>query len=93
MGDWLIQIFRSSYDTLYMATFIVATFLFISGLDDIFVDMYYWFHHIFMKKKFNKFRYEPPEKIYQIPEKPIAIFTPASSACGITLRISSCERA
>ncbi|MBI5020849.1 MAG: phage adsorption protein NrfB [Ignavibacteriales bacterium] len=77
MGDWLVQIFRSSYDSLYMATFIVATFLFISGFDDIFVDLYYWFHHWLMKKKFNKFRYETPEKLYQLEEKTIAIFVPA----------------
>ncbi len=77
MIDWLIEIFRASYSTLYMATFIVATFLFMSGLDDLFVDMYYWVHHLFMRKKFNKFRYESPEKLHQIVEKPIAIYIPA----------------
>jgi bacteriophage N4 adsorption protein B len=77
MADLLIQFFRSSYDSLYMATFIVATFLFISGFDDVFVDLYYWLHHFLMKKKFNKFRYETPEKIYQLEEKNVAIFVPA----------------
>jgi len=77
MIDWLIEIFRSSYEALYLATFIVATFLFISGLDDIFIDVYYWFHHLFLKKKFNKYRYEQPDRLFEIPEKPIAIFVPA----------------
>lgn len=77
MIDWLIDFFRSSYTLLYGATFVVATFLFLSGLDDVFVDMYYWFHHLFARKKFNKYRYDPPEKIHTIPEKPIAIFIPA----------------
>lgn len=77
MSDWLIEIFRASYDSLYVATFIVATFLFISGFDDVFVDLYYWFHHLLMKKKFNKFRYESPEKLYQLEEKTVAIFVPA----------------
>jgi len=77
MLDWLIGFFHSSYPSLYVATFFVATFLFLSGLDDLFVDMYYWFHHLLMKKKFNKFRYDSPEIIQQTPEKPIAIFIPA----------------
>lgn len=77
MIDWLIQFFRSSYPTLYVATFIVASFLFVSGLDDVFIDMYYWFHHLLMRKKFNRFRYDSPETIHRIPEKPVAIFVPA----------------
>ncbi len=77
MVQWIIELFRSSYAFLYVATFVVATFLFLSGLDDVFVDMYYWFHHLFARKKFNKFRYDSPERIHQIPEKPIAIYIPA----------------
>lgn len=77
MIDWLIHFFRSSYPSLYLATFIVASFLFLSGIDDVFVDMYYWFHHLFMRKKFNRYRYDSPEIIHQVPEKPIAIYVPA----------------
>jgi adsorption protein B len=46
-------------------------------MDDLFVDLYYWFHHLFAKKKFNKLTFESPEQIHEIPEKPVAIFTPA----------------
>jgi adsorption protein B len=77
MVEWLIQFFRASYDVLYLATFIVAVFLFLSGLDDLFIDIYYWFHYIFKRRKFNKLRYESPEKLYQLPEKPIALYVPA----------------
>ncbi|HMD14923.1 MAG TPA: glycosyl transferase family protein [Bacteroidota bacterium] len=77
MLDWLVHFFRNSYPLLYVATFIVATFLFLSGIDDLFVDMYYWFHHFFMRKKFNKFRFDSPEIIHKTPEKPVAIFVPA----------------
>ncbi len=73
----LTDFFREYYTQLYIATFIVATFLFLSGLDDVYVDLYYWFHHLFAKKKFNKYTYASPEKIHELPEKPIAIFTPA----------------
>jgi adsorption protein B len=77
MIQFIIDFFRTYYDQLYMATFIVASFLFLSGLDDVFVDMYYWFHHLLSRKKFNKFTYDSPERVHQLPEKPIAIYTPA----------------
>lgn len=77
MIELLIDLFREYYTQLYIATFVVATFLFLSGLDDVYVDLYYWFHHLFAKKQFNKVTYAAPEKIHEIPEKPIAIFTPA----------------
>jgi len=41
MIDFLIEFFRSSYDELYLATLVVAMLLFLSGLDDIFIDVYY----------------------------------------------------
>lgn len=77
MIDPLIEFFRASYDELYLATFLVAMFLFLSGLDDLFIDVYYWFHHFFARKKFNKYEHENPERIHQVPEKPVAIFIPA----------------
>jgi adsorption protein B len=77
MVEWLIEIFRSSYSTLYVGAFVVAAFLLVSGLDDVFVDMYYWFHHFFSRKKLEQYRNASPEKLHNIPEKPIAIFVPA----------------
>lgn len=77
MIEWVIESFRAYYQELYIATFAVAAALFISGLDDLFVDLYYWFHHLFAKKKFNKYTYASAEKLHDIAEKPIAIFTPA----------------
>jgi adsorption protein B len=77
MTGVLIDIFRASYEELYIATFVVAVFLLLSGLDDIFVDMYYWFHHLFDRKNFNRYRYDSPGHLGTIPEKPIAIFVPA----------------
>jgi adsorption protein B len=77
MIEWIIEFFRGSYSTLYIATFIVAAFLFLSGLDDVFIDMYYWLHHLFMRKKFNRYRYDSPAILDTTTEKPIAIFVPA----------------
>jgi adsorption protein B len=77
MIDLIISVFRSTYETLYVSTFIVAIFLLLSALDDIFVDLYYWFHFLFDKKKLNRYRYLKPDVIENIPEKHIAIFVPA----------------
>jgi adsorption protein B len=77
MVDLLIDFFRESHSTLYIATYVVAAFLFMSGIDDVFVDLYYWLHHLLMRKSFNKFRYDSPENIDHFTEKPIAIFIPA----------------
>src|SRR3989304_6196421 len=87
MIDWMIEFFRSSYDALYMATLLVAMSLFLSGLDDIFIDVYYWFHHFFARKKFHKFRYDSPERITQVPEKPTAIYIPAWKEADIIGRM------
>jgi adsorption protein B len=83
MVEWLIQVFRASYDALYLATFVVAVFLFLSGLDDLFIDIYYWLHYILNRRKFNRLRYESPEKVYQLPEKAIAIYVPAWHEQGV----------
>lgn len=77
MIETLIEFFRASYDELYYATLLVALFLFLSGLDDLFIDVYYWFHHFFARKKFNRYENESPERIDGVPEKPTAIFIPA----------------
>lgn len=77
MTEILISIFESSYDYLYIATFIVAVFLLISGIDDLFVDLYFWFYNFFDRKRLNRFKYAKKEDIEKVPEKPIAIFVPA----------------
>lgn len=77
MIDLIISLFSSTYDYLYIGTFVVAVFLLLSALDDIFVDLYYWFHNFFDRKKFKKYRYSNPEEIEGLEEKHIAIFVPA----------------
>jgi adsorption protein B len=93
MIEWIIEFFRSSYATLYVGTFVVATFLFLSGLDDLFVDMYYWFHHLFSRKKFNKFTYASPDKVHELPEKPVAIYVPAWKEADVVdkMLINACQ--
>ena len=68
---------RASYDAGYIFAFVVAVFLLLSGLDDILLDLYYWFLYVISPGRLNKYRSEPREKLYRTPEKPIAIFVPA----------------
>lgn len=81
MIDFLFQgIFdfcRSSLDIAYPFAFVVAVFLLLSGLDDILLDLYYWFLYTFSPRHLNKYRSERREKLYRTAEKPIAIFVPA----------------
>lgn len=63
-------------EPLYTFAFIVAAFLMMSGIDDLAVDLYYWFFHLFAPRKLNRYRSEPREKLNHAEEKPIAIFIP-----------------
>lgn len=73
----VVDFFRHSSSSLYILTYFVAVFLLISGIDDLAVDLYYWFLYFFAEKQLNKYRSEPLEKLNQAEEKPIAIFVPA----------------
>jgi adsorption protein B len=72
----IVHFFQASYDALYVFTFIVATFLLVSGLDDVGADLYYWFYYTFRRKRLNRFQLLPTSTLHGTPEKPIAIFIP-----------------
>ena len=72
----IVRFFQTSYDTLYVFTFVVASFLLFSGFDDIFVDFYYWFFYIFQRKRLHKYQLLPEEMLRNTPEKSIALFIP-----------------
>ncbi len=72
----IVQFFQESRDILYVFTFIVASFLLLSGVDDLAVDLYYWFFYLFKPKRLNEFQSIPLEKLRTKPEKPIALFIP-----------------
>ena len=39
----IIRFFQSSYEFLYLFSFLVASFLLLGGLDDLAIDLYYWY--------------------------------------------------
>src|SRR5512136_2360078 len=72
----IVRFFQATHDILYVFTFVVASFLLVSGMDDLAVDLYYWFQYLFRRKVLNRHQLLPREGLETTPEKPIAIFVP-----------------
>ncbi|MCX6158183.1 MAG: glycosyltransferase [Ignavibacteriota bacterium] len=71
------------YDIFQILLWITAIMLFISGIDDLYLDLLYWLQRRKYKKKLPDF-----SEMFDKPEKPIAIFLGAwneSSVIGRTL--------
>lgn len=75
--NFITEFFRSTQATAHAMVAAVAIILLISGLDDLLLDLYYWYHRLFHPEKINKYRIEKPEVLEQTTEKPIALFVPA----------------
>ncbi|MCK5572791.1 MAG: hypothetical protein KAJ12_08515 [Bacteroidetes bacterium] len=73
---YIVTAFQMSHDLVYVFGFIVAGFLLLSGLDDLTVDLYYWFNRIFRRKKVMQYQKLPVAKMEEPREKPIAVFIP-----------------
>jgi len=71
------EFFRSTYDVAQGIVAVVAVLLLMSGIDDLFLDLYYWFFRIVYPKKINRYRLEDPGLLKATDEKPIAMFIPA----------------
>lgn len=74
---YITEFFRSTYTTAHGIVAAVAIVLIISGLDDFFLDLYYWYHRIFKPEKINRYRRERPDLLETTMEKPVALFVPA----------------
>lgn len=62
----------------------VMVILFIFGLDDLFIDTYYWIRHLYRKLTvYRKYDYSDPDKLLAEPEKPLAIMIPAWQEVGV----------
>ena len=81
MMEYLYQILPSVYYTVhsifYTLMYFVAVFLFVSGIEDFAIDLYYWILTLFYQKWIERLRGLPLSKLDGTPEKPIAVFIPA----------------
>lgn len=73
----IVHLLRILHPVLYVFTWVVAGSLLLGGLDDIAVDLFYWFQFLFRRKKLLRYQLIPPEDMLLAPEKPIAVFVPA----------------
>ncbi len=73
----IVGFFQASYDTMYVFTFAVAAFLLLSGLDDISLDIFYWYHQLFKPDRLHPYKDLSPELLDSIEEKHVAIYIPA----------------
>ncbi len=89
----IILFFRASYPFLYGFAFLIASFLLLSGLDDLAVDLYYWYQRFFRRARMRQFQDLPEVTIHQAPQKPIAIFVPTWHEQGVIgkMLIRACE--
>jgi len=63
---------------------ILALLMFILGLDDLFIDLVYWSRKFIRRWRiYEKFKRADEERLYSIPEKPLAIMVPAWNEVGV----------
>jgi adsorption protein B len=79
----IIRFFQASYGALYVFAFFIASLLLLGGLDDLAVDLYYWYHRWFRRRKMKKFEDLPQENLHTTPQKPIAILVPTWHEQGV----------
>ncbi|RUO63150.1 glycosyl transferase family protein [Pseudidiomarina insulisalsae] len=69
---------------------VVVVILFIFGLDDFFIDCYYWVRHLYRKLTvYRKYDYSDPDKLLAEPEKPLAIMIPAWREVGVVDKMAA----
>ncbi|MGP0779302.1 glycosyltransferase, partial [Escherichia coli] len=82
--DWLLDVFATWLYGLKVIAITLAVIMFISGLDDFFIDVVYWVRRI--KRKLSVYRRYPRmsyRELYKPDEKPLAIMVPAWNETGV----------
>lgn len=72
-----VQVFKALHPLAVALTWVVAVVLAASGIDDLAVDLTYWFQRAFRGRRFTRHERIPLEDLHASPEKPIAVFVPA----------------
>ncbi len=91
--DWLLDVFATWLYGLKVIAITLAVIMFISGLDDFFIDVVYWVRRI--KRKLSVYRRYPRmsyRELYKPDEKPLAIMVPAWNETGVIGNMASWRR-
>lgn len=63
---------------------ILATLMFILGLDDLFIDIVYWVRKLVRGfRVYAKHEHADEKRLFEVPEKPLAIMVPAWNEVGV----------
>ncbi|MBP1678941.1 MAG: nrfB [Bacteroidetes bacterium] len=72
----IVSIVAAGYPLAVALTWCVAVALLVSGIDDVLIDLAYWFQRIFRNRHFTQHERIPLEDLHASPEKLIAVFVP-----------------
>lgn len=62
----------------------LASLMFLLGLDDLFIDLCYWGRTLIRRFRiYGKFEKADEKRLYEVPEKPLAIMVPAWNEVGV----------
>ncbi|AOX09554.1 MULTISPECIES: cyclic di-3',5'-guanylate-activated glycosyltransferase NrfB [Pseudomonas] len=62
----------------------LASLMFLLGLDDLFIDLCYWGRTLIRRFRiYGKFERADEKRLYEVPEKPLAIMVPAWNEVGV----------
>ncbi|MDD0974731.1 cyclic di-3',5'-guanylate-activated glycosyltransferase NrfB [Pseudomonas fontis] len=62
----------------------LASLMFLLGLDDLFIDIVYWGRKLIRRFRiYDKYEKADEKRLYEVPEKPLAIMVPAWNEVGV----------
>lgn len=82
--NWMVDAFATYLYGIKVIAITLATLMLISGLDDLFIDIVYWFRRA--RRFFTVYRrhaYMSYRELYKPDEKPLAIMVPAWNETGV----------
>ncbi len=81
---WLIDFIAFYLYGLMYVAIVLAVIIFISGLDDLFIDIVYWCRHTWrVLTVYSKHPHLDHKQLYKLEEKPLAIMVPAWQEHGV----------
>lgn len=86
---WWVDIFATYLYGLKLIALAVAVLILVSGIDDLFIDAYYWSRRLW--RALTVYRSHPrlsADALYQPQEKPLAIMVPAWQETGVIGRMA-----
>ncbi|SNY63030.1 adsorption protein B [Enterobacter sp. CC120223-11] len=84
MMDWFVDVFSTYLYGLKVVAIALAIMMLISGLDDLFIDIIYWFRRtVRALTVYRRHQHMDYQQLYKPDEKPLAIMVPAWNETGV----------